>query len=106
MAQATITTASTFEFLLTATKNGVVWDLSGATVTIFFQQPDGINLAGKPATILVPAAGTASYVTTTTDITIPGQWYVCWQVSQAGVVINSKPIPIFVVDVPPNEGIG
>src|SRR5262245_36180002 len=98
MAEA-LTKNSTYEWFLTATKDGVVWDLTGATVTLLLLDPDGTT-ATKSASLVVPASGTAKYVGTTTDLPKAGNWSRAWRVVQGVIDVTGLPIPFTVIKSP------
>jgi hypothetical protein len=90
----------TYRFLLTATKDGTPWDLSSASVALYFRKPDGTALPGLAATVLSAAAGTAYYDSLTTDLTDLGQWARAWEVTDGAVVQRGRPVLFRVVASP------
>ena len=90
---------STAIFRLTALKDGVVWDLSGATVTLLLRPPSGAT-AVKSATVTDAPGGVAQYTATTTDILTVGQWFFAWRVVQASIDITSERLILSVVQSP------
>lgn len=88
MASADITAASTYRHKLTATKDGSTWDLTGATITLYFRDPDG-TVTAKSASLLVAASGTAYYDSSTTDVVTEGRWHRAWRVVQGSIDITS-----------------
>jgi hypothetical protein len=93
-----ITVGSTHRFrpLSGFKKDGVVWDITGATVTIIFTKPDGTQVT-KSATLVTPGSGIAEYVTLTADFDVAGTWYYKWRVVQGSVDLATEPIPFAVV---------
>lgn len=85
---ATITKGSTHRFQLTATKDGVVWDLTGATVTLYLIDTAGVQ-TNYTATISDPTAGVAYYDVSTSVLNQSGQWARAWRVVQSGVTLWS-----------------
>jgi hypothetical protein len=61
-------------------KNGSVLNLTGYTtgqITLTYQKADGTNVSVFPSTIVSAAAGQVRYtVSSTTFLTVPGQWIV------------------------------
>lgn len=96
---AALTQASTYRFKLTATKDGAVWDLTAATVTLLLRDPSG-NAGTKSASLLVAADGTAYYDTLTTDLDELGVWSRAWRVVQGSVDVTSEPVFFSVVRAP------
>lgn len=80
-------------------KDGVVYDLTGATVTLLLRDPAG-TLHTKSATIVSGPLGSVRYDTTTSDITTPGQWKRAWRVVHNGLDLISLPVSFVVVTSP------
>lgn len=99
MADSYLIKASTYRFQLTAKKDGVVWPLSSATVTLIFKKPDATTVT-KTATISDPDNGIAYYDATTSDLTPSGKWTRAWRVVDGAVDQKSAPIVFFVIDSP------
>lgn len=92
-----LTLNSTYRFKLAARKDNAVWDLTGASVYLLMQLPDGTSIS-RVGTILVAADGTAKYDSLTTgDLTIEGRYLRSWRVVQGGVDIASTPTPFWVL---------
>lgn len=85
---------------LTASKDSATWNISGATVTLYLEKPDGTTVT-KAGSIDTSASGTAHVDLTTTDLDTAGSWRRSWKVSVSGVTLESSPIN-FSVD--PNLG--
>jgi hypothetical protein len=102
MAGATLKAGSTYRFKLTATKDGAVWDLTGATVTLLLRKPDATQET-KSASLLVAASGTAYYDSLTTDLAAAdrGRWWRAWRVVQGSIDVTGDEID-FVVAVSPH----
>jgi len=86
---------NTYRFRFTATLNGAVWDLTGATVRFRLRSPSGVVLT-KIATIEDSANGIAYYDSQTTDLTVPGNWVRSWEITQGTVVQESDPVRFYV----------
>lgn len=78
-------------------KDGAVWDLTGATVTIIFTPPSPAAAFTRTATITDAAAGVASYQCTTTDLNASGAWARQWHVVQGSIDIKIEPPISFTV---------
>jgi len=90
-----VTVASTHRFRLEARKDGVVWDITGAAVTLLLRKPDGTN-STKSATVTDGPAGIAEYVCSTADLDVHGGWRRSWRVVDGSVDIRSLAIPFSV----------
>ena len=99
MSSSVLTLASTYRMKLVATKDGEVWDLTAATVTLLLRDPSG-NATTKAASLLVAADGTAYYDTLTTDLDEVGVWSRAWRVVQGSVDVTSVPTLFTVVRAP------
>ena len=84
-----LTAGNTYKFTLTATKDGSVWDLTGASVALLLRKPDG-TLVTKAATIDDAAAGTAHFTLAASDLDTPGVWTRSWEVTDSGIVLESE----------------
>lgn len=73
----------------TAPKVFGTWDITGATVTISFVDPNG-NGHSFSATIVSGPNGTAHYINATSLFNISGQWGYSWKVSLSGTVLESQ----------------
>jgi BppU N-terminal domain len=89
---------STYRFQNAITKNGELWDLTGAAVTLYLRQPDGAVLE-KVATVYDPAGGLVRYDSLPADLPAAqaGDWARTWRVVQGAVVVESLPIPFLLV---------
>lgn len=94
-----VTVGSTYRFQITATKDGVAWNLTSATVKLYLQKPDG-TATEYAATVTSGAGGVAKYDCATTDLDVPGPWRRSWHITDGAVVQESAPIP-FVVQASP-----
>ena len=84
-----LTTGSTHRLKLAATKDGVTWDLTGATVSLVLTDPDG-NEATYSATLSgTPTDGTAYYDLSTSILDQVGTWKRTWKVVQSSVTMWS-----------------
>lgn len=95
----TLTVSSTYLWKLTATKDGVAWNLTGATVTLLLRRPDGTT-ATKTATVVNAAGGVAEYTGLTTDLDVSGSWTRTWRVVQSNIDVRSVPQRFLVKDTP------
>jgi hypothetical protein len=93
----TIVAASTYRMKLTARKDGVIWDLTAATITLILRSPSG-TVSTKSASILVAADGTAYYDLTISDVTTEGRWRRAWRVVQGSLDLRSEPRQFLVVE--------
>lgn len=91
MATESVTTGSTVTFYSSPTTlDGVTWDITGATVTLYMRKPDG-TLLTKTAAVTDGDAGVAEYTTSTTDLDVGGPWELTWKVVLGGVTVLSPP---------------
>lgn len=81
------------------TKDGDVWDLSSATVKIYFRRPDGTSFSAT-ATVSSGPLGLAYYDCSTDDLDTAGEWTRTWEVTDGAVVQRLGPIPFAVIDSP------
>ena len=81
-----IVVGNTTDFQLLAAKNGVAWDISGGTVTLYLKKPDG-TLLTKGATLTSPTTGQADYICLTTDLDQDGDWVKQWKVVAGGLTM-------------------
>lgn len=93
------TIGSTYDFQLTALKDGAVWDLSMAVVQLLFRKPDG-TIVTKAAVVISGPTGTARYINLVTDLDVAGAWTRAWKVTDGAVVQISEPISMKVVASP------
>ena len=96
---ASLIVSTTPRFQLTALKDGVVWDLTLATVSLFLRKPDGTVLS-KEATVNNALAGQARYDAVIDDLDQAGLWTRSWRVTENFVVLESPPISFAVQDSP------
>lgn len=91
-----LTVGSTYDWRLNqAKKDGVVWDISAATVTLLLKSPAG-TVTTYGATLYDAANGRAKYVGVGSELTEAGTWHRVWRVQQAGIDVRSPPIPFVV----------
>lgn len=95
----TVTVGSQYRFLGTLTKDGAVWDLTGATVQLLFKKPDATTVT-KTATILSAAAGQVYYDSAAADLDQAGNWTRSWKVTISSVVDYTLPVQFTVVAAP------
>ncbi len=86
--QGGIVAGGTYDFKLTASKDGVVWDLTAATVTLILRKK-GRSAALLSASVTSAVNGVAEYTTLTTDLSSGGTWYCSWLVVQGSVSVES-----------------
>jgi hypothetical protein len=93
MSREPLTVGSTYRFFTDPPieKDGAVWDLTSAVVTLLLKKPDGTVLT-KAATVVAPAtAGVAEYVSVASDLDIAGNWSRSWKVTDGTVTQISHP---------------
>lgn len=78
----------TYYWLLTAYKDDVIWDLTGATITHYFQKPDR-TIKSYSAIILVATDGTAYQINPSSTFDSVGVWKHSWKILQSGIEIES-----------------
>lgn len=83
------------QFSATFTLDGAVVNLSGATVTLRLELPDGTTADHTAATTGSP--GEAAYSTAVGDLTPAGRWRRQWIVQLSGGSIHFSTITDFVV---------
>lgn len=88
--QEPIVVGDTPDFILTAQKDGVVWNLTGATVTLTLYSPIGTVLGPYTATISNPTGGVAHYQVPTDTILDPGDWHRRWVCVQGGIRASTR----------------
>lgn len=88
-----VVAGSTYKWMPTFLRNGAIYDLTGATITVSFLPPTGAAQTFNMS-IVSASAGTATYTNTTSLFTnaLAGQWYRSYKVSVGGVVLESPPI--------------
>jgi hypothetical protein len=77
-------------------KDGAIWDLTGATVTLILTDPANVETR-HVATLTAPTAGLAEYLSLVTDIVAVGQWLRKWRIVQGAIDVTSPAVPFFVV---------
>lgn len=82
---------NTYKFRLTATKDGIAWDLTGAAVKLNIVSSSGV-LATKTATITNAVGGIAEYTSIAADLNAAGIWVRSWQIDQGTIVQESVPL--------------
>ena len=88
-----IVVGDTVSFQTTVEKgDGVIWDLTGAAVTILFQDPSGGTHGPFTATITDPTNGIASYQVSSALLNMVGDWTRQWNIQQTGLNFWSKEI--------------
>ncbi len=94
-----LTVGSTYRFRLEAEKDGVVWDLSAATVQLILKKPDDTETT-YTATVTDGPGGVAVYDSAAVDLDVVGGWRLSWKVTDGSVIQKSLPIP-FAVEAAP-----
>jgi hypothetical protein len=94
-----IVVGNTYLFQLTATIDGSIWNLSGATVRLFLRKPNGDEIT-RTATITNSSGGVASYTSLAGDLDTAGIWKRAWEVDQGSIIQRSDVIQ-FTVDASP-----
>ena len=94
-----LTVGSVYRFRLTAKKDGVVWNLTGATVQLLLRNPSGTTTT-YAATLTEPTEGIADYTSSTGDLSVIGGWRRSWKVTQGTVIQNSLPVSFSVQAAP------
>ena len=87
----------TANFQLNAEKDGVVWDLAGALVQLYFLDPSAVAYGPYTATVNGNILGQANYQVPTGLLNAVGDWRREWVVNQSGLVLKSKEIVFSVV---------
>ena len=94
-----LTTGSTYLFVLVATKDNAVWDISAATIQFLLRDPNG-SIVTKTATITNGPAGLAQYSAVAADLPIldvgATTWARRWVITD-GVVIQKSHWIVFSV---------
>jgi hypothetical protein len=91
-----LTVGSNEIFQLAAFKNGLLWDLTGATILLKMVRPDEVEFSLSPASVY---DGGAKVNWTVLDV--PGTWIRAWDVTDSGGVRQvSNPITFTVVSSP------
>lgn len=96
----TLTVGSQYRFQAALKKNGLVWDLTGATVTLEFKRPDGTTFS-RSASLLNATAGVVYYDSAVADLDVAGTtWTRAWKVTLNSKVNYTTPIGFTVVSSP------
>lgn len=95
----TLTVGSQYRFEATLTKDGSVWNLTGAAVLIWFKRPDGTTFS-KTASLLNAAAGQVNYDSAAADLNQAGTWTRSWQVTINTIVDYTAPVQFSVAASP------
>ncbi len=101
-----IVVGSTYKWSPTFLKDGAIFDLTGASITVNFLSPIG-TVYSFALSIIDALAGTASYVNQPNLFTTDGmqgidglmeaQWYRSYRITfGGGGILESKPIPFMV----------
>lgn len=91
---------SQYRFLGTITKNREVWNLTGATVLLYFKRSDGTSFS-QSATAVNASSAQFKYENSTSDLNMEGQWTRYWHiVDSSGGVYKTVPIQFTVVAAP------
>lgn len=94
-----LTVGSQYRFRATLTKDGMVWDLTGATITLNFKKPDG-STSTRSASLLVASSGQVYYDSTVADLDQAGEWRRSWKVNLGGIISLTVPVRFTVVESP------
>ena len=85
-----IIAANTHRFLLdNPKKDGVAWDISGATVTLFLRNPSGTTTSHAATAV---TSTQAYFDGTTTTLGVGGDWQRWWHVVKSGIDLMYGPI--------------
>lgn len=96
----TLTVGSQYRFQATITKNGLLWDLTSATVVIYFKRPDGTTF-NQTGALLSATNGQVNYDCTTSDLNQAGSWTRSWKITDSGgKVTNTIPVQFTVLSTP------
>ncbi len=94
MASGPVVVGSTYLWRTKFLRDGAIYDLTGATITISFQPPSGAvqTFSMSPSS---PTEGIAEYTNTTALFTgtQDAQWNRSYKVTKSGIVLESQPIP-------------
>lgn len=85
-----IVVGDTIDFVINARKDGAVYDLTDATVSLYLQKPDGTVLSAFSATVSDGPGGVAHYQTATTVLDTAGDWVRQWKTVKSGVVLWTR----------------
>lgn len=84
-----IVVGDTIDFVVHWKKDGVVWDVTGGTPTLYVRDPDG-NVETLSATVSDGPNGEASYVYSSFDAA--GTWVRQWKMVKSGVTLLTRQI--------------
>lgn len=88
---------STPDFTLYVKKDGTVWDITGATVSLYLRDPEGNWSDAYPATVSDGPAGLAHYQTDDTVLDASGEWLRQWHITKSGITLRTEVIPFSVL---------
>lgn len=88
--QEPLVVGNTTDFILTARKDGVTWDLTSAVVTLTLWRPDGTTIGPLSATITNPTGGVAHHQVDETVLDSVGNWYRRWAVVQGLTKVRTR----------------
>ena len=99
MASEPIVVGGNYLWQLSAKKDGVTYNLTGATVTLSFYQPSTVTKRQYTATVTDGPGGLAEYQNPTgtfspdsAGVDVSGDWVRSWKVVKSGVVLESREI--------------
>lgn len=96
-----LTSGSTYLFVLVAKKDGETWDLSNATVQLILRDPSGTQTT-KTATVFNGPAGIVRYSSPAADLstidTNTARWARRWVITDGGIIQKSHWIEFSVPD--------
>lgn len=95
-----LTVGSQYRFEATLTKDGSPWDLTGATVTLYFKRPDGTTFSKTGSLLNSGLNGQVYYDCTTTDLDQAGNWTRAWKIVVGGVTDYATPVQFTVLAAP------
>lgn len=96
MANEVFKLGSTQRLQITARKDGAVWDLTSATITLFLRRPDGKETEYS-ATASSPTSGIARYDAAASVLNKTGNWIRTWKIVDGSVTQYSEEIPFRIV---------
>lgn len=94
-----LTVGSVYRFRLTAKKDGLVWNLTGATVQLLLRNPSGTTTTYS-ATVTDATAGVAEYTSAAANLDTAGGWRRSWKVTQSSIIQSSIPVQFSVQAAP------
>lgn len=97
-----VVVGTTKRWMVTATKDGEDWDLSAATVELFFHRPDKTTSDAREADGDGGATNKRYYDNATSEFQSDnvGTWTVSVRITDGAVVEESDPIEFSVIDSP------